>query len=219
MGNLSKIKRDNLVSKIESLKLKYNEDEETRHLLNEIINELTEKKYGIIWEEHEEKVDIEMVNSIPVFTEDKSRELFLDSKDKYNFIIEGDNLHSLYLLDKTHHERIDVIYIDPPYNTRNNDFKYDDNFIDKEDNYRHSKWLSFMKNRLSIARKLLAETGVIFISIDDYEYPELKMLCDEIFGDNHISTFIAKLQGILTIKMLSQIIMSISYVLLKIKIR
>ena len=80
---------------------------------------------------------------------------------------------------------MDVIYIDPPYNTGNKDFKYNDRFVDREDSYRHSKWLSFMHKRLRLAKRLLADTGVIFISIDDNEQAQLKLLCDEVFGEQN----------------------------------
>ncbi|MDD5978350.1 MAG: site-specific DNA-methyltransferase [Bacteroidales bacterium] len=97
-------------------------------------------------------------------------------------IIEGDNLEALSTLAYTHAGKIDVIYIDPPYNTGNKDFIYNDSYVDSEDSYRHSKWLSFMSKRLRIAKKLLSDRGVIFISIDDNEQANLKLLCDEIFG-------------------------------------
>ncbi len=100
-------------------------------------------------------------------------------------LIEGDNLHALTALTFTHENKIDVIYIDPPYNTGNKDFKYNDSFVDKEDAYRHSKWLSFMDKRLRIAKRLLSDKGVIFISIDDNEQAQLKMLCDEVFGEEN----------------------------------
>jgi adenine-specific DNA-methyltransferase len=103
-----------------------------------------------------------------------------------HLLIEGDNLHALTALTFTHEGRVDVIYIDPPYNTGNKDFKYNDRFVDREDAYRHSKWLSFMHKRLLIAKRLLAETGVIFISIDDNEQAQLKMLCDEVFGEENL---------------------------------
>jgi adenine-specific DNA-methyltransferase len=98
-------------------------------------------------------------------------------------LIEGDNLHALTALTFTHEGEIDVIYIDPPYNTGNKDFKYNDTFVDKEDSYRHSKWLSFMDKRLRIAKRLLSDTGVIFISIDDNEIAQIKLLCDEVFSE------------------------------------
>ena len=101
-------------------------------------------------------------------------------------LIEGDNLHALTALTFTHEGRIDVIYIDPPYNTGNKDFKYNDSFVDREDSYRHSKWLSFMDKRLRLAKRLLSDKGVIFISIDDNEQAQLKILCDEIFGEFNV---------------------------------
>lgn len=100
-------------------------------------------------------------------------------------LIEGDNLHALTALTFTHENKIDVIYIDPPYNTGNKDFKYNDSFVDKEDSYRHSKWLSFMDKRLRIAKRLLSDKGVIFISIDENEAHNLKLLMDEIFGESN----------------------------------
>lgn len=106
-----------------------------------------------------------------------------DKKAVNHTLIEGDNLHALTALTFTHENKIDVIYIDPPYNTGNKDFKYNDSFVDKEDSYRHSKWLSFMDKRLRIAKRLLSDKGVIFISIDDYEQATLKLLCDEIFTE------------------------------------
>ena len=106
-----------------------------------------------------------------------------ESPDAPNHIlIEGDNLEALTALAYTHEGKIDVIYIDPPYNTGNKDFVYNDSFVDREDGYRHSKWLSFMNKRLQIAKSLLSSGGVIFISIDDNEQAPLKMLCDEVFG-------------------------------------
>lgn len=107
-------------------------------------------------------------------------------------MIEGDNYHALEILNYTHKEKIDVIYIDPPYN-KGKDFKYGDKWIDKEDGYRHSYWLSFMQKRLLLARDLLTKEGVIFINIDDNEMANLKLLCDSIF---HESNFVALLPRI-----------------------
>lgn len=107
-----------------------------------------------------------------------------------HILIEGDNLHALTALSFTHEGKIDIIYIDPPYNTGNKDkegktdFKYNDDYIDKEDTYRHSKWLSFMDKRLRIAKKLLSINGFLAISIDDNEIAQLKILLDKIFNGN-----------------------------------
>ena len=102
--------------------------------------------------------------------EDKAKELISDPNLPTNYIIEGDNYHSLFTLNFTHKKQIDVIYIDPPYNTgKKNEWKYNDHWIDENDTYRHSKWLSFMNKRLRLAKQLLKDEGVIFISIDDNE--------------------------------------------------
>lgn len=186
--NLSKIKREKMLNTINEIK-KNITDEETLNNLSLIENELTKKKYGLIWEEHEERVDKELETKIPTFEEVKDKEIVSNDNDNFNFLLEGDNLHSLYLLEKTHKGKIDVIYIDPPYNTNNKDFVYNDEMIGAEDGYRHSKWLSFMEKRISIANNLLSNKGIIFVSIDDNEYSQLKLLCDTIFGEeNYVST-------------------------------
>lgn len=183
MANLSQIKREKMLKFLETLKEQHSDDE-SLIALNQIENELTSKKYGLVWEEHEEEVDVKMRTHIPVFTEVEAKEIVGASEsEQYNFLLEGDNLHSLKLLEKTHKGKIDVIYIDPPYNTGNKDFKYDDTFVDKLDSYKNSKWLSFMWSRLKVAHKLLSSEGIIFISIDDNELYPLKMICDEIFGE------------------------------------
>lgn len=185
--NLSKIRRNKMLETIDELK-KGITDEKTLTNLSMIENELTKKKYGLIWEEHEERVDNELETQIPTFEDIKDKEIITDSNEKFNFLLEGDNLHSLYLLEKTHKGKIDVIYIDPPYNTGSDDFIYNDKIIDDEDGYRHSKWLSFMEKRLRIAKDLLEDKGIIFISIDDNEIAQLKLLCDDIFNEvNRIS--------------------------------
>lgn len=156
--------------------------------LLEVQKLINQKKYGLVWEEHAEKVDKEMETKIPVFIEDKNKRIDNGESKKINFILEGDNLHSLYLLEKTHNHKIDVIYIDPPYNTENEGFTYNDKKVDKNDGYRHSKWISFMQRRLVVAKKLLSRDGIIFISIDDNEYQNLKLLMDEIFGEEKFVT-------------------------------
>lgn len=189
MANLSKIRREKMLEYLEKLKELNNDDENIR-AITEIENALNEKKYGLVWEEHSEKVDEMLEHNIPIFVEDETRKITANENEAYNFLLEGDNLHSLKLLEKTHKGKIDVIYIDPPYNTGNKDFIYDDCFVDKTDGYSHSKWLSFMEKRLLIARELLSDEGVIFISIDDNEQAQLKLLCDSIFGeDNFVAVY------------------------------
>lgn len=193
MANLSQERREKMLAFLETLKEQHSDDE-SLIALGEIERELKAKKYGLVWEEHEEEVDVKMRTHIPVFTADDSKEIHADTTtESYNFLLEGDNLHSLRLLEKTHKGRIDIIYIDPPYNTGGPDFRYDDSIISKEDGFRHSKWLSFMKSRLSIAHNLLSDNGIMFISIDDIELAPLTLLCDELFGsENHVETIIWK---------------------------
>ena len=109
-------------------------------------------------------------------------------------MIEGDNYHALKVLAETHKAAVDLIYIDPPYNTgKKEDFMYNDKYVDIDDSYRHSKWLSFMHKRLTLAATLLSKNGAIFISIDDTEIAQLKILCNQIFGeDNFVAQFIRK---------------------------
>ena len=192
MSNLSKKKRQRMFEMLARIRKEHRGDDETLSAINEIENELNAKKYGLVWEEHEEAVNVQMRTHIPVFTEDMDKEITTLPEQDYNFLLEGDNLHSLYLLEKTHRGRIDVIYIDPPYNTgKKGDFIYDDCMIDKNDSYRHSKWISFISERLKMAKRLLSEQGIIFISIDDNEHSALKLLCDSILGEhNYITSLI-----------------------------
>lgn len=144
------------------------------------------KKYGLVWENKPEIVEERLREELPVLTEVKERAIISDDPDAPNHIlIEGDNLEALTALSYTHAGKIDVIYIDPPYNTGKKDFKYNDNYVDLEDSFRHSKWLSFIERRLLLAKKLLSSQGVIFISIGDDELCNLKLLCDGIFGENN----------------------------------
>lgn len=184
MPNLSQIKRQRMLEFLNKIREEHSDDA-SLIAINEIETELTDKKYGLVWEEHEERVDIDMLTKVPVFSEVQDKEIVSDETLPYNFLLEGDNLHSLRLLEKTHKGKIDAIYIDPPYNTEKNDFMYDDVYVDKDDNFRHSKWLSFMSERLRIAYNLLAEDGIMFISINDNEYAQLKLLCDEIFEESN----------------------------------
>lgn len=194
MSNLSQLKRQRMLEFLNKIRAEHTDDD-ALIAINEIETALTEKKYGLVWEQHEERVDIEMQTKVPVFSEVADKEIISDKTAPYNFLLEGDNLHSLKLLEKTHKGKIDVIYIDPPYNTGNKDFVYDDAFVDKVDSFAHSKWLSFMEKRLFIAKQLLSEGGAIFISIGDNELATLKLLCDEIFGDNNFLSLITRPTG------------------------
>ena len=185
MENLSKKRRNEMIAFLEMLKKKHSDDD-SLIAINRIEKELTSKKYGLIWEEHQEQVDEKLETYIPVFSEAPEYELTEDEyNESFNFLLEGDNLYSLKLLEKTHKNKVDVIYIDPPYNTGNRDFIYNDEFVGREDSFRHSTWLSFLSKRLRIAYKLLAPDGLIFVSIDDNEQAQLKLLMDEIFSEDN----------------------------------
>ena len=174
-----------MIAFLELLK-KQHSDDDSLIAINRIEKELTSKKYGLVWEEHQEEVDKKMETHIPVFSEIPEYELIEDEYNtSFNFLLEGDNLHSLKLLEKTHKGKVDVIYIDPPYNTGNKDFIYNDEFVGREDSFRHSTWLSFLSERLRIAHKLLSPDGLIFVSIDDNEQAQLKLLMDEIFSEDN----------------------------------
>ncbi len=197
-SNISKEKREKLIAEINEIKRfieSATPDTNTKNLLSYVSNiekELKTKKYGLVFEEHKENIDKILETHLPYLEEEKK--LFIDNGGELNFLIESDNLASLQLLEKTHKGKIDFIYIDPPYNTGNKDFVYGDSFVDYVDCYKHSKWLSFMKSRLTIANKLLTNDGAIFISIDDNEQANLKMLCNEIFDENNTEQYIWCLQ-------------------------
>ena len=193
--NISKQKREDLLAKIKEIRTFISnapQDENTGNLLSylsDLEKDVNGKKYGLVFEEHREEIDEVLDTHTPVLTED--RDLFIDNGGQMNFLIEGDNLASLKLLEKTHKGKIDLIYIDAPYNTGNKDFIYDDIFVDSEDSFKHSKWVSFMSERLTIAKKLLSNEGAIFIQIDDNEQAPLKLLCDDVFSaDNFMGIMI-----------------------------
>lgn len=156
------------------------------------------KRYGLVWEDKPERVADLCKEHLPVLEEVSNKEIKTDKEKPTNILIEGDNYHALSVLNYTHKGKVDVIYIDPPYNTGNKDFIYNDKFVDKEDDFRHSKWLSFMEKRLRLAKTLLKKTGAIFISIDDNELAQLKLLCDEVFGENSLIGIVSVGKGTTT---------------------
>ncbi len=181
----SKLEKDDLLKVIEKLE--------------------SRKKYGLIWDEEKTKEQFETAseNALPVLKEVKGKEIKTDPAKPTNILIEGDNYHALSVLNYTHQGKIDVIYIDPPYNTGNKDFVYNDDYVDKADVYKHSKWLSFMDKRLRLAKPLLRDSGALFVSIDDKEYPRLIMLLEEIFGEDNIKTICIKMSEATGVKMAS----------------
>jgi adenine-specific DNA-methyltransferase len=193
--NISKEKREKLLAKINQLRnylRNANDGNEMTAYLTELEKELKRQKFGLVFEEHKEEIDELLETHTPVLKEDK--DLFINNGGQVNFLIEGDNLAALTLLEKTHKGKIDVIYIDPPYN-QGGDFRYNNEIIGKDDLFKHSKWLSFMKNRLKIAKKLLSRVGVLFISIDDYEITPAKMLLEDIFIESNTEIMVWRKSG------------------------
>lgn len=186
MANITKLKRDEMLAYINQLKQLHTDDESIK-ALNEIENHLTDKKFGLVFEEHTEEADEKLKDYIPVLCADTERLICKDESLPYNFIIEGDNLHALHLLEKTHRGKVDCIYIDPPYNTGAKDWKYNNDYVDSNDAYRHSKWLSMMKSRLLIAKKLLnPKNSVLIVTIDEKEFLHLGCLLEEVFPQGNI---------------------------------
>ena len=162
------------------------EESEGKKIIEELQEELKKKNYGLVWENKVENVSEMLKTHIPYLTEVEEKCLLVEPEDEiHHLLIEGDNLEALTLLQTTHKGCVNICYIDPPYNTGNKDFIYNDHIVDKEDTYRHSKWLSFMEKRLRLAYDLLTDDGVIFISIDDHEFAQLKLLVDQIFGEQN----------------------------------
>ena len=167
-------------------------------LINEIKQLSKRKKYGLVWEDKPEDVVEQCKIELPVLEEVKSLAITTDDSKPTNILIEGDNYHALSVLNYTHKGKIDVIYIDPPYNTGAKDWKYNNNFVDSNDAYRHSKWLSMMANRLVLAKKLLKRDGVLICTIDKNEFNRLGLLLENIYVNHeiHFVTIIHNPRGV-----------------------
>ena len=184
------IEKAELISKLQTL------DGLTNDERSSLIGLLREhKKYGLVWEDKPEDVEERMREELPVLREVKDKAILSKEPDAPNHIlIEGDNLEALTALSYTHEGKIDVIYIDPPYNTGNKDFVYNDSFVDKDDSFRHSKWLSFIKKRIMIGKQLLPINGIMLISIGSDEFAQLTLLCNDIFGESNQIAVIPRVQ-------------------------
>ena len=160
----------------------------TKDQLLEVIEKLEgKKKYGLVWDEERvpEKVVTDCQDKLPVLTEVKGKEINTDENEPTHILIEGDNYHALSVLNYTHKGKIDLIYIDPPYNTGAKDWKYNNDYVDKQDTFRHSKWLTMINHRLQLARELLKDDGIIVCAIDHNELFTLGVLMDEIFSEEN----------------------------------
>ncbi|MCC7572049.1 MAG: site-specific DNA-methyltransferase [Candidatus Methanofastidiosum sp.] len=166
-------------------------------LIKEIKKLEKRKKYGIVWEDKPEQVAELCKEKLPVLKEEKTKEIISDDNG-FDIIVEGDNYHALSVLNYTHRGMIDVIYIDPPFNTGAKNWKYNNDYVDKEDAFRHSKWLSFMEKRLKLAKPLLKRNGVLICAIDENELWHLGPLLEEIFVgfEIHIVTIVHNPRGV-----------------------
>ncbi len=173
----SKFSREELIKYIEELKF-----------------QLKSEKYGLYWSKDIEKeICIKICEAnMPVLAHNKDKSVFFGNVN--NILIEGDNYHALTTLNYIAKESVDVIYIDPPYNTGHEDFLYNDKYVGEDDGFKHSKWLTMLQRRLILAKDLLKKDGVIFISIDDHEQANLRLLCNSIFGENNVEQYIWCLQ-------------------------
>ena len=156
---------------------------------------LSNKEYGLVWVDESDQEDVVLLcqKNKPIIVEDKSKAIKTDDSVA-NLLIEGDNFHSLTVLKESYFNQVDFIYIDPPYNTGSkNDFKYNDCWVTKNDSCIHSKWLNFMYKRLLLAKDLMSNSGVIFISIGEKELSNLNLVCEKIFGRENFLTIITRL--------------------------
>lgn len=159
--------------------------------LVELVKDLKKrKKFGIVWEAKPEDVVEQCKRELPVLKEVESLAIEKAPDQGTNLIIEGDNYHALSVLNYTHAHSVDVIYIDPPYNTGAKDWKYNNDFIDSNDTYRHSKWLAMMHSRLVLAKNLLKADGVLIVTIDDWESHHLQVLLEEVFPERELATVV-----------------------------
>lgn len=167
-------------------------------LIQEVVKLEKRKKYGMVWEDKPEYVAILCKEKLPILEEDINKEVAENKRKAVNIFIEGDNYHALSVLNYTHKGKVDVIYIDPPFNTGAKNWKYNNNYVEREDSFRHSKWLSFMEKRLKLAKPLLKRKGVLICAIDENELWHLGSLLEEIFSGHevHLVTIVHNPRGI-----------------------
>jgi adenine specific DNA methylase Mod len=160
-----------------------------KEYISEIERYISLQKKGLNFEHHPEEFDDESACIPYNFTEMK--EFSIEKGGMDHVLIESENLLALCLLKRTHLGKIDLICVDPPYNTGNKKLKYNDSdYVDPDDEYSHSKWLSFMEKRLHAAYDLLTPTGVMYVNIDETQTGCLIMLCEQIFGEANVTVMI-----------------------------
>ncbi|MCC7357588.1 site-specific DNA-methyltransferase [Candidatus Uhrbacteria bacterium] len=162
------------------------------------VRKLKKSNLGLVFEDKTEDVVEQSKTKVPVLKEVVKNRLDLSAEYPNNLMIEGDNYLALSVLNYTHKKNIDLIYIDPPYNTGAKNWKYNNDYVDKDDEYRHSKWLSFMRHRLNLAKNLLKDDGVLICAIDDNEQAHLGVLIEQLFPahEQHAITIIHNPKGV-----------------------
>lgn len=162
------------------------------------VRKLKKSNLGLVFEDKTEDVVEQSKTQVPVLKEVVKNRLDLSAEYPNNLMIEGDNYLALSVLNYTHKKNIDLIYIDPPYNTGAKNWKYNNDYVDKDDEYRHSKWLSFMRHRLNLAKNLLKDDGVLICAIDDNEQAHLGVLIEQLFPahEQHAITIIHNPKGV-----------------------
>lgn len=164
-------------------------EEYTKEELIQMVQDLKGgKKFGLVWEDKPEQVAIDCETKLPVLQEVSDRAVIKDKEQPTNLILEGDNYHALSVLNYTHAKSVDVVYIDPPYNTEDTKWIYNNNYVDKNDAYRHSKWLSFMHKRLVLSKGVLKDDGVLICAIDKNEQAHLEVMLEGLFANHEIHT-------------------------------
>jgi len=175
-------KRTELLSRLDQLS--------AQELKAWLAKELTQKRLGVSWErdaiEHDKALNKNIV--LPRLDREVSHLPHEDSTG--NLVIEGDNFDSLRLLSATHRGKVKAIYIDPPYNTGEKDWVYNDSYVSKNDRWRHSKWMEFIYRRILIAKDLLSPDGVMFVSINDENRSRLDMLLEEAMPGRRVGSFV-----------------------------
>ncbi len=170
--------------------LQHLDAEQLRRLL---VEQLTRQKLGLYWESDAIARDAALNANVVLPRRVPSASHAPEGTAQHrNLVIEGDNFDSLRLLRATHAGKIRVIYIDPPYNTGNKDWVYNDRFVGANDRWRHSQWLEFLYQRLRLARDLLTSDGVILVSINDENRARLELLMDEVFPGRRVGSFVWK---------------------------
>ena len=163
-----------------------------QQLIDEIRVLKRHKRYGLVWKDQPEQVATDCETNLPVLEEVKKYAIATDANTPTNLMIEGDNYHALSVLNYTHKGKIDVIYIDPPYNTGAKNWTYNNHFVDEHNSFRHSKFISFIRKRIKLSKKLLSRKGIIICAIDDHEVHNVRHVLDEIFGENNrLGTIVA----------------------------